>query len=95
MLQVISSDNKQVDLPPRCEVRVGNTASRYEEFVAFGYEEHTGEVKFAFNADALTLLKALVLLQQAATEAFNALEPDIKEEVRNLVWGAKPNENNS
>jgi hypothetical protein len=96
MLKVVTSNTElNVDVAPQCTVKAGNTIAKYDEFVALGHNEATGDVEFVFNADALTLLKSLVILQQAATEAFNALSPEMRDEVRDLVYGAGYFENNS
>ncbi|MNB67578.1 hypothetical protein D3C81_1510080 [compost metagenome] len=96
MLKVLSSNKDiNVDAAPQCTVKAGDTIAKYDEFAAFGYNELTGDIEFVFNADALTLLKSLVILQEAATTAFNMLEPDLRDEVRELIWGASIDENNT
>ncbi|MNB69348.1 hypothetical protein D3C75_158760 [compost metagenome] len=84
------------DTPLLCTIKGADIAVEYDEFITFGYNDHTGEVECVSHADALTLLKALVKLQQLTTEAYSKLSPEMKEEIGELVWGgAKPSVDNS
>jgi len=94
-LKLVSNNPVPKDAEPVMTIKLSGTAMKYTEFVAFGWSDEKNDLEYTLNADALTLLKSLVLLQQMATEAFNALSPDMKDEVRDLVWGAGANENNT
>ncbi|MNH13573.1 hypothetical protein D3C79_731510 [compost metagenome] len=91
MLKVIGGNAKHSE--PTCTIKFDSTVAKYDEFISFGYNEQTGDIEIAQSADALTLLKSLIILQQLATEAFNALEPEVKEEVRQLIWGGANEDN--
>ncbi|MNI88344.1 hypothetical protein D3C73_1456360 [compost metagenome] len=77
-------------------MQVGNFATKYTEFIAAGVNHDHKKVEIVLDADALTILQAAMLLNEAAEKALDMLEPEMREEViKTAKWAVGKDVTNS
>lgn len=88
MLKLITNDAFKKSLPTKCKVQINGEVETFTDFVTVGYNDESGETTIMRNTDAVTLGKALVMIQMAYNESIVGLSDSDMKDIKAAILEA-------
>lgn len=86
-LKLHTNDKFKRVLKPSCTVKIDNNVTRFNDFVAVGYDPETGNTTIINNADTVTLGQALLMINNKFQESLQALSEQDRQLVLEMMGG--------
>lgn len=84
-LTLITNEAFKKSLKTRCAITLDGEVNSFSEFITIGHNEVTGDTILLQNADAVTIARASLMINNLFLETFSKLTPAEQEEIMSVV----------